>query len=176
MNLLLRRKTILSVTLHDINKSNPAEGVAYPLDVSVIIPVYNEEENLALLYQEMKPVLEGLNKSFEIIFVDDGSRDGSSRVLAGLNKADARCRVIRFRRNFGQTAAMSAGFAHAKGAVIITLDADLQNDPGDIPMLLEKMDEGYDVESGWRLHRKDKFLTRRVPSCAPTGSSPASRG
>jgi glycosyltransferase involved in cell wall biosynthesis len=164
---LLRRKTGLAVTLHDVNKSNPVEGVACPLDISVIIPVYNEEENLSLLYQGMKPVLEGLGKSFDIIFVDDGSRDGSSDVLSALNKADARCRVIRFRRNFGQTAAMSAGFAHAKGGVIITLDADLQNDPGDIPMLLQKVDEGYDVVSGWRLHRKDKFLTRRVPSmCA----------
>jgi len=164
---LARRRTGLAVTLHGANESHSVEETVYPLDISIIIPVYNEEENLALLYQGMKPVLEGLGRSFEIIFVDDGSRDGSPQVLAALNAADARCRVIRFRRNFGQTAAMSAGFSYAKGAVIITLDADLQNDPGDIPMLLEKIDDGYDVVSGWRIHRKDKFITRRLPSiCA----------
>jgi len=157
----------LAATLHDVNESSPAEETVCPLDISVIIPVYNEEENLGLLYREMKPVLERLGKNYEVIFVDDGSMDGSFGVLSALNKADARCKVIRFRRNFGQTAAMSAGFAHARGAVIITMDADLQNDPGDIPALLEKIDEGYDVVSGWRLRRKDKFFTRKLPSmCA----------
>lgn len=144
----------------------PEQG-AERLDLSVIIPVFDEEDNLTPLYLALKPVLEGLGKSFEIVFVDDGSKDGSERVLRALNARDPSCRVIRFRRNFGQTAAMAAGFTHARGDVMITLDADLQNDPNDIPTLLKKVDEGYDVVSGWRIRRKDKFVTRRIPSiCA----------
>ena len=137
------------------------------LELSVIIPVYNEEDNVEPLHSSLASVLPSLGKPYEIIFIDDGSRDGTRDVLQKLNAADSCCKVISFRRNFGQTAALAAGFAHAHGKVIITLDGDLQNDPADIPMLLEKIDEGYDVVSGWRVRRKDKFLTRRLPSlCA----------
>lgn len=136
-------------------------------DYSIVIPVYNEEENIAPLYSALKPVIDDINRPCEVIFVDDGSKDGTYRELQRLNETDHRCKVIRFRRNFGQTAAMAAGFANARGDLIITLDGDLQNDPDDIPMILGKIEEGYDVVSGWRVNRKDKFLTRRVPSvCA----------
>ncbi|MHB0913142.1 MAG: glycosyltransferase family 2 protein [Armatimonadota bacterium] len=137
------------------------------LDFSVIVPVYNEEQNLEPLYDSIKPVLDGMERTSEVIFIDDGSRDGTYEVLRALNARDSLCRVIRFRRNFGQTAAMAAGFANARGRVIVTMDGDMQNDPGDIPMILDKVDEGHDVVSGWRVHRKDKFITRRLPSiCA----------
>lgn len=137
------------------------------INLSVIIPVYNEDGNVEPLYDMLKPVLEQLDRPYEIIFIDDGSKDGTYESLRKLNESDSMCKVIRFRRNFGQTAALAAGFAHARGQFIVTLDGDLQNDPRDIPMILEKMEEGYDVVSGWRARRKDKFLTRRVPSvCA----------
>jgi glycosyltransferase involved in cell wall biosynthesis len=134
------------------------------IDVSVVIPLLNEEESLELLYQQLAGVLSQLGRSYEIIFVDDGSRDHSFRLLKQLHERDAHVRVIRFRRNFGQSAAFAAGFDFARGEVIITMDADLQNDPQDIPRLLDKINEGYDVVSGWRVHRQDKFVTRRIPS------------
>ena len=137
------------------------------LELSVIIPIYNEENNIQPLYASLQSVLPSLGKPYEIIFIDDGSKDRSHQVLESLNASDPHCKVIRFRRNFGQTAALAAGFANAHGKVIVTLDGDMQNDPADIPMLLAKIDEGYDVVSGWRIRRKDKFLTRRLPSmCA----------
>jgi len=140
---------------------------AADIELSVIIPVYNEEDNVRPLYSSLQSILPGLGKSYEIIFIDDGSKDNTHHELQSLNATDPCCKVIRFRRNFGQTAALAAGFAHAHGRVIITLDGDMQNDPSDIPMLLDKIDEGYDVVSGWRVRRKDKFLTRRLPSmCA----------
>jgi Glycosyltransferases involved in cell wall biogenesis len=132
--------------------------------LSVVIPAYNEEENVLILYEKLKKVLDGLGQDYEIIFVDDGSTDGTYQRLKQLAEKDSRLKVIRFERNYGQTAAMSAGFEHAKGDVIITLDADLQNDPEDIPTLLEKLEEGYHVVSGWRKDRKDPFLSRRLPS------------
>jgi len=132
--------------------------------LSVVIPAYNEEENVPILYEKLKKVLDGLGQDYEIIFVDDGSTDGTYQRLKQLAEKDSRLKVIRFKRNYGQTAAMSAGFEHAKGDVIITLDADLQNDPEDIPLLLEKLKEGYHVVSGWRKDRKDPFLSRRLPS------------
>jgi glycosyltransferase involved in cell wall biosynthesis len=134
------------------------------IDVSVVIPLLNEEESLDQLYQQLHEVLDTLAKSYEIIFVDDGSTDASFKVLKRLHEQDSHVRVIRFRRNFGQSAAFSAGFDFARGDVIITMDADLQNDPTDIPRLLAKVDEGYDVVSGWRVRRQDKFVTRRIPS------------
>jgi glycosyltransferase involved in cell wall biosynthesis len=134
------------------------------MDISIVIPLLNEEENVGLLYPRLKGVLARLGLTYEIIMVDDGSTDGTFEVLKALSKTDTHLKVIRFRRNFGQTAAFSAGFDHAKGEVIVTMDADLQNDPNDIPKLLEKMNEGYDVVSGWRVDRKDPFLTRRLPS------------
>jgi len=132
--------------------------------LSVVIPAYNEEENVPILYEKLKRVLDGLGQDYEIIFVDDGSTDGTYQRLKQLAEKDSRLKIIRFKRNYGQTAAMSAGFEHAKGDVIITLDADLQNDPEDIPILLEKLKEGYHVVSGWRKDRKDPFLSRRLPS------------
>lgn len=132
--------------------------------LSVVIPAYNEEENVPILYEKLKKVLDSLGEDYEIIFVDDGSTDGTYQRLKQLAEKDSRLKVIKFKRNYGQTAAMSAGFEHAKGDVIITLDADLQNDPEDIPILLEKLKEGYHVVSGWRKDRKDPFLSRRLPS------------
>ena len=132
--------------------------------LSVVIPVYNEEENLPLLYQALRDALEGLAEPWEVLLVDDGSEDGSFQVLRELHRRDPRLRVVRFRRNFGQTAAFAAGFDLARGKVIITLDADLQNDPRDIPLLLQDLRAGdYDVVSGWRVHRQDNLL-RRLPS------------
>ncbi len=132
--------------------------------ISVVIPAYNEEENIPILYEKLKKVLENLGEDYEIIFVDDGSTDRTYGILKEIAQKDKKVKVIRFRRNFGQTAAMYAGFEHAKGDVIITMDADLQNDPEDIPKLLEKMKEGYDIVSGWRKDRKDPFLSRKLPS------------
>ena len=134
------------------------------MDVSLVIPVYNEEDNLAPLYQKIKEVMDSLGRDYEVIFVDDGSQDKSPQILDSLAQKDPRVKVIHFRRNFGQTAALAAGFEMAQGEVVITLDADLQNDPSDIPRLLEKMEEGYDVVSGWRKDRQDPFLSRTLPS------------
>ncbi len=134
------------------------------MKISVVIPAYNEEENLPVLYERLKAVLDKLEGDYEILFVDDGSTDGSFEVLRDLARRDGKVRVIRFRRNYGQTAAMYAGFEHATGDVIVTMDADLQNDPEDIPRLLRKLEEGYDIVSGWRKDRKDPFLSRRLPS------------
>ena len=134
------------------------------MDISLVIPVYNEEENLKLLYQKLKETLEPLGKEREIIFVDDGSQDNSPKILDQLARKDPHVKVIHFRRNFGQTAALAAGFDLAQGEMVVTLDADLQNDPADIPKLLEKMEEGYDVVSGWRKDRKDPYLSRILPS------------
>ncbi len=132
--------------------------------LSVVIPAYNEEENIPILYQKLKKVLDSLGREYEVIFVDDGSTDRTWEVLKTLASQDKRLKLIRFRRNYGQTAALYAGFQHANGDVIITMDADLQNDPEDIPLLLEKLEEGYDIVSGWRKDRKDPFLSRRLPS------------
>ena len=132
--------------------------------ISIVIPVYNEEENVPLLYEKLKKVLEELPYDYEIIFVDDGSTDGTRRKLEEIAKKDKKVKVIEFARNFGQTAAMAAGMDYATGDVIITMDGDLQNDPEDIPRLLEKMKEGYDVVSGWRKNRKDAAVSRKLPS------------
>ena len=134
------------------------------MKVSIVIPVYNEAENLHALHKEICETVDGQAWEAEIVLVDDGSRDGSDEILRELAKADPRCKVLPFARNFGQTAAMAAGFDHASGDVIIPMDADLQNDPADIPRLLAKLDEGFDVVSGWRKDRKDKVITRRIPS------------
>ena len=132
--------------------------------LSVVIPVLNEGDSLQMLHEDLARVLEDLGRSYEVVFVDDGSTDHTFEVLGDLARGDDHLRVVRLRRNFGQTAALSAGFDHARGEVIVTMDGDLQNDPGDIPRLLLKIDEGYDVVSGWRVDRKDPFLTRRLPS------------
>jgi dolichol-phosphate mannosyltransferase len=133
-------------------------------DVSVFLPVYNEEPNLLPLHERLDQALSVLGRSAEIVYVDDGSTDGSLRVLRELAEADERVRVVALRRNYGQTAAMAAGIDAARGKVLIPMDADLQNDPADIIRLLSKLDEGYDVVSGWRKNRKDKLVTRKIPS------------
>ena len=135
-------------------------------EISIVIPVYNEHDNIAPLYQKIRDACDGLEKSYEVVFVDDGSRDGTRDVLERIHRRDARVKVIRFRRNFGQTAAMAAGFRYAQGEIIISMDGDLQNDPADIPRLLDKLGEGYDVVCGWRRDRKDNTLTRTIPSMA----------
>jgi len=132
-------------------------------DISVVIPAYNERENIPVLMSQLEKI-EIPGKSFEVIFVDDGSNDGSFETLRDLKKRGADIRIIRFRRNFGQTAAIAAGFDHAVGDIIITMDADLQNDPADIPVLVSEMEKGYDVVSGWRTRRKDNLLARKIPS------------
>ena len=136
--------------------------------VSIVIPVYEEEESLPHLYKSIKDVMDPLKRKYEIVFVDDGSRDNTFKVLEAYQKKDPAVVVISFRRNFGQTAAMAAGFEYAQGDIIVTMDADLQNDPADIPRLLEKM-KGYDVVSGWRKKRQDKFISRRLPSMIANG-------
>jgi glycosyltransferase involved in cell wall biosynthesis len=132
-------------------------------ELSVVVPLLDEQENLRPLYDQIRQALDG-RYAYEIIFVDDGSTDGSFQVLEEFHDADPNVRVICFRKNFGQTAALSAGFSHARGGIVIAMDADLQNDPADIPMLVAKLREGYDVVSGWRKQRHDKALTRRLPS------------
>ncbi len=134
------------------------------LDISILGPVYNEAENLERFHAELFEELEKLDRSFEIVYVDDGSRDSSREILTRLAEKDERVKVISFTRNFGQTAAVSAAINHATGAVLITIDTDLQNDPADIKRLLDLIDEGYDVVSGWRKDRKDPFLSKKLPS------------
>ena len=133
-------------------------------DISVFLPVYNEEPNLRPLHTKLSEALITLERSAEIVYVDDGSSDGSLKILREIAQLDPRVRVVALRRNYGQTAAMSAGIDAARGKVLIPMDADLQNDPADIARLLDKLDEGYDVVSGWRKNRKDKMVTRKIPS------------
>jgi len=135
------------------------------MDLSIVIPVYNEVDSLPLLHQAIGVALKDIALSWEVVYVDDGSRDGSMVVLSGLANTDSEhVVVVELRRNFGQTTAIAAGIDHASGDVIIFLDADMQNDPADIPMILEKLDQGYDVVSGWRKDREDNALTRNLPS------------
>ena len=135
-----------------------------PLALSVVIPLYNEEESIPSLYTRLTTALEEYGRPFEAIIIDDGSSDRSFELLADIARKDTRYKIIRLRRNFGQTAAFSAGFDAARGDVIITMDADLQNDPADIPLLMSKIEEGYDIVSGWRKDRQDRFLDRKLPS------------
>ena len=134
-------------------------------NLSLIVPVYNEEKNIPLLVDAIQKALDPLLYTWEVVFVDDGSEDSSLQVLTQLaEEAPDHLRVVSFRRNFGQTAAIAAGLDYARGEIIVLLDADMQNDPADIPMLLEKLDEGYDLVSGWRRRRQDAYLTRILPS------------
>jgi glycosyltransferase involved in cell wall biosynthesis len=133
-------------------------------DLSIVIPVWNESPNVKPLYDELTEVLQQYGRSYELILVDDGSTDDTFAELAGLQARDPRLRVIRFRRNFGQTAAFAAGFAYARGRLVVTADGDRQNDPRDIPTMIALIDQGHDVVCGWRKDRKDTFVTRRVPS------------
>jgi len=143
--------------------ARPEKAGAKP-ELSIFLPVYNEEPNLPPLHAKLDEALTILGRSAEIIYVDDGSNDGSLKVLRDIAGLDPRVRVVALKRNYGQTAAMAAGIDAARGEVLIPMDADLQNDPADIVKLLEKLDEGYDVVSGWRKNRKDKMVTRKIPS------------
>jgi len=139
------------------------------MKISIVLPIYNEEENIPILYEELKDILAVLKddkiiENFEIICVNDGSRDNSLEVLRGLAAKDRQVKVINFRNNFGQTAALSAGISAASGELIIPMDADLQNDPRDIVRFIEKINEGHSMVSGWRKNRKDRLISRRIPS------------
>lgn len=136
----------------------------FSCDLSLVIPVYNEVENLRLLTDEIKQALDDTLLTYEVVFIDDGSSDGSFELIHELHTEDTRIKCVRFRRNFGQTAGFAAGFDFSSGRVIVTLDADRQNDPADIPALVAKLDEGYDVVNGWRQNRQDPFLFRKIPS------------
>jgi glycosyltransferase involved in cell wall biosynthesis len=137
--------------------------------VSVVIPVYNEEENIPLLHVELLAAMQRLGRPFEIVYVDDGSRDQSPQRLAEIASATPEVKVVLFRRNFGQTAAIQAGIDYSRGDVLVFMDGDLQNDPADIGRLLERIDEGFDVVSGWRKHRKDAAVSRKLPSRIANG-------
>jgi len=147
-----------------VTNARVATGDGERPEVSVFLPVYNEEPNLPPLHAKLDEALKALDRTAEIIYVDDGSSDGSLSVLRDLARSDSRVRVVALKRNYGQTAAMAAGIDAAQGQVLIPMDADLQNDPADIERLLAKLDEGYDVVSGWRKNRQDKVITRKIPS------------
>jgi glycosyltransferase involved in cell wall biosynthesis len=131
---------------------------------SIVVPFHNEEENVTTLYDRLKAVMEHVGDTFELVFIDDGSRDRTYRLLEEIAAVDSRVLVIKLRRNFGQTSALAAGFDHAQGDFVLAMDGDLQHDPDEIPTFLAKLEEGYDVVSGWRSQRGDNFLLRRVPS------------
>jgi glycosyltransferase involved in cell wall biosynthesis len=155
---------VVSTLTEPTNHRFPPAAPPVAPTLTVVVPIFNEAENISPLYERLSAVLSALDQPYEIIAVDDGSRDHSFALLRTLAGQDPRLRVVRLRRNFGQTAAFSAGFARARGDVIITIDADLQNDPADIPRLLDKLDQGSDVVSGWRKHRQDAFWSRTFPS------------
>jgi glycosyltransferase involved in cell wall biosynthesis len=142
----------------------PAPRPEPALDVSVVVPLYNERDNVVALHAAVTCALRDGGRSYELLLVDDGSTDGTREALRALAKSDPRVRVVLLRRNYGQTAAMSCGFDHARGRVVVTMDGDLQNDPVDIPRLIAELDNGYDIVCGWRKHRKDAWLTRLLPS------------
>jgi glycosyltransferase involved in cell wall biosynthesis len=134
------------------------------IKLSVVIPIYNEEQNITPLYRELKSALNGMKRRYEVIFVDDGSNDASDEVLQRLARGDKKIKVIQLRKNFGQTAAIAAGVEHAGGEIVFTMDGDGQNDPKDIPRLVSKLEQGFDVVSGWRKRREDPLLNKRFPS------------
>jgi glycosyltransferase involved in cell wall biosynthesis len=134
------------------------------VDVSVVVPLYNEQDSVELLYRAIADAISDALPDYEIIFVDDGSSDDTFHLAKQLAAEDPRLRVLKFRRNYGQTPAMAAGIDHARGDIIVTMDGDLQNDPQDIPNLVAKINEGFDIVVGWRFNRKDKLITRKIPS------------
>lgn len=131
---------------------------------SIVVPFHNEEENVTVLYDRVKDVMEHVGATFELVFVDDGSRDRTYRLLEEIAAVDSRVLIVKLRRNFGQTSALAAGFDHASGEYVLAMDGDLQHDPNEIPLFLGKLEEGYDVVSGWRAQRADNFVMRRIPS------------
>lgn len=134
------------------------------MNLSVIVPLYNEEESIHALHGAITDAVSGLGIDYEVLFVDDGSSDRTCELAGELADADPHLRVVKFRRNYGQTPAMTAGIEYAEGDVLVTMDGDLQNDPSDIPRMLEKLEEGYDIVVGWRVKRQDKLITRKIPS------------
>lgn len=144
-------------------------STTHPFDLSVVLPVYNEEDNLPILHQELNDVLLNMGIAYEIIYVDDGSRDRSADVLSDIANTHDHVKVVFLRRNFGQTAAIQAGIDQATGAIICLMDSDLQNDPADLPLMKSRMDDGFDLVSGWRKNRKDRMVTRRLPSVLANG-------
>jgi dolichol-phosphate mannosyltransferase len=162
-------KTLGAASLHMHTppaRPDVAQAVDEPVQISVVIPLYNEQDNVTPTYEGVRGVLSGLRRSYEIVFVDDGSSDQSPARLLNIARQDPAVRIITLARNFGQTAAIMAGMDHARGEVLAIMDGDGQNDAHDIPNLLAKLDEGYDVASGWRQHRHDSLLTRKIPSWA----------
>lgn len=137
---------------------------ATPIRYSIVIPLYNEQENVRPLYERILAAMKELSGSYEIVFIDDGSRDDTFKILASICEHDPQVTAIRLRKNFGQTAGLQAGFDHARGEIVISMDGDLQHDPAEIPAFIAKMSEGFDIVSGWRAQRQDAWLTRRLPS------------
>ncbi len=163
----MRTLTTIRRITSDFSPSNQQDNAlpaSVPPEISVVIPVYNEEESLTLLYKKLGESLDKLDRTWELILIDDGSKDRSWEILQDIAVLDQRVRCVRFVRNFGQTAALAAGIDYATGGIIIPMDADLQNDPSDIVNLLRKLDEGFDVVSGWRKQRQDELFTRLIPS------------
>jgi len=146
------------------NTSDGTDHAKHPVEISVCVPVYNEEESVRPLYDAIVNALEPTGRSFEMVMVDDGSSDETVPRLTEMSAEDPRLVIVEFLRNEGQTAAMNAGIEHARGKYLVTMDGDLQNDPADIPMMLEKLEEGHDIVVGWRVKRQDKFITRKLPS------------
>jgi glycosyltransferase involved in cell wall biosynthesis len=138
--------------------------VSRPIRLSIVVPLYNEEESIPRLHHAIVSSVDTLNIDYEMVFVNDGSKDQSFAVASEIARRDPRLRVVNFRRNYGQTAAMAAGIEHARGEIVVTMDGDLQNDPADIGMLLEKIGEGNDIVVGWRFNRQDKLVSRKIPS------------
>lgn len=144
-------------------------GAASPVEtprprLSVIVPLYNEQESIRPLYAAIVQALGDIGCTFEMVFVDDGSRDDTAEIARQIARFDSRLRLVKFRRNYGQTPAMAAGIEHARGQILVTMDGDLQNDPADIKLLLEQIEAGYDIVVGWRHNRQDKLVTRKIPS------------
>ena len=131
---------------------------------SIVVPFNNEQENIPALYVKITEVMDVVGEPYEMVFVDDGSQDDTYKILQEIHEHDRRVNLVRLRRNFGQTAALKAGFDFARGEIIVSMDGDLQHDPAEIPLFLEKMKEGYDIASGWRVERRDPWLTRQLPS------------
>ena len=151
-----------------VTAQSQAIAVAAPVDkvrdISVVVPIYNEIDNIARMYAELTAAMEGLGLPYELVLVDDGSRDGSTQALRDLAARDGRVHVVVFRRNYGQTAAMQAGVDHSRMQVVVTIDGDLQNDPADIAQMIARLEDGYDLVHGWRRDRKDALVSRKIPS------------
>jgi glycosyltransferase involved in cell wall biosynthesis len=148
-------------------RGNWSHGAAFlinPMRLTVVVPLYNEEESIPRLHEAIVEAVDPLGIEYEMVFVNDGSRDKSFAVATECARRDGRLRIVNFRRNYGQTAAMAAGIEHARGEIVVTMDGDLQNDPRDIGLLLEKMSQGYDIVVGWRFNRQDKLVSRKIPS------------